>query len=541
MDMLVELKDGGIWIMPVIMLVMAGTVTALVLGLLTALKIRVPAVIWLLVPTAAVMVSTYGLSWGIHEAEVAVMTAPPEMIGTLAAGGASIALLVTVAGALAVIYLGMVTVWTAGIGGLIASLGVPGRVDIGGLLVAFGGPVLLAVAVGVAGVVMADEVASTMTIVVLLGSTVGLMLAAARVPTPGVFDDDDEVDPRMIKKVNRVLGTVLSARAAAWVGLSAALAGGAWFTYLAGTSEAYRAVATATPEMKATLEAAGRQLAMSGTVVAAIALVGSVLLGVGLMAVAGKRAFDGGRLAIGALCLVPALILAGCAVYVASTPDALVAAAEVELVDLDAIVAEVGDPPALAAVGPYTHRELRSTAATFDGEDWQLHEPKRKNPVPDRFERLLLEEDELNQYAFERAMVVLPGTMSARSVVDGDIPSLGGDFFVRIPGPADEPNAQRAVRMRVVVEPTGNDIQSLAFLASDTELYLDQADRWVSSPVAAEHGDLIVAVSPAVTMNGVLTLCSFSEQCDLTLAPLNFVADEVGRPLPGSDTDTPTP
>jgi hypothetical protein len=283
LDSLISLKDGGVWIVPVLLLVLLTVGASMILGVLLAMGKRVPTVLLLLLPLVTIVIGVVGQAFGIWELERAVTTAPEEMVDTLRAGGQSIAQYPVLAALLP-----MSTVF-----GLLALAGAIGafvhRLD-----EAKGSALHAAVPafLGLLGV--------GLLLIVPTGSP-GAVAALLALPLVSARSSDLPAERAWL------------AAARARVGVLAALSVAvlAWSSLLWGQVEAYKAVATAPPELRGTLMTGGVSLAWTALTWGLLATFVFAFAGVASVAALAKDAFSGRNLLGAALAALVLLALGG--------------------------------------------------------------------------------------------------------------------------------------------------------------------------------------------------------------------------------------
>ncbi|MFK7928764.1 MAG: hypothetical protein AB8H79_11295 [Myxococcota bacterium] len=525
----VELTRGGLWTLPVLALLGVGVVLTLVLGLLTALKIRVPPPVWLVVPTMVVGVSTFGMYSGLVETHKVINFTEVDSLFSSGVGYLAASLLLPRLGGGSLVCLGLLAVWSSGIGGVIATVGAPARTDVRGVLVGLFGPVGTAILVVLAaiGLGITKGPFPLVTVGVLLLSAIGLAVASARVPMPVDEGTEPGVDARNNKNYGRRIGAAISGRGAACLGLVTATAGAAWFAFSAEVDATSRSAAFAPAGMASSLASSGYDSALSGVALSAVGVVGSVVIAVVLTALVGKRAVPQSRVAFGALWVIPAIGWLASFAYTVSAPGSILASIEVTPLDFDALVQRVGDPPSLADVGPQTDSNIRFHAATLEQGRWLRHEATRANA----HNTSLKPQQFLDAYQLRNQFLIVRGSLSARAFLESEGMKEAVAVWVRIPATDSEdwPHAAVPIRMTDTVVPGR---RSFAVLMSDSELYLWEREGWKSAPVATGHGAMDLVVGPGATMNGLLTLCSFAADCGLSVADINAVESILGTPLP---------
>lgn len=281
-------REGG-----PIMYAILGLTSVLQLGVVVLFgsllgRLRIPSVIWVVQGLLPLGVGLFGTFTGIGMALEAAAMVSPEMLSTLAAAGAGVALYTTIAGAYASAAMFVTYSVATGLGVLIRP-GKPSRFT--------GANALIAVLVLLIGTLAGLVLAGPGTGFVMFGTGVGVVLGALRWP------EEDERDQRRVAAA-RAATALYGVMALGCVAVGAACL---------AVSMAYEAQARASLEMRDSLVAAamdGLPLTEGGIGVMALILFASTPFAVGPgMRVLDRRGWI--TLALSVLCVLPTLGIAG--------------------------------------------------------------------------------------------------------------------------------------------------------------------------------------------------------------------------------------
>lgn len=539
LEVILSTRDGGVWMMPVGMATVAGSGAALLFGLVTALKVRVPLALWGVMPALVLAVGANGTAWGVVETFQAAAWAPGGMVDTMVPGGMSIALITTVAALLCVVLIGVNTAWAAGLGGLVASLGAEARVSAVGAL-------LVLVGVGGAGVV-------ALLVATLLGLSqpfqlaawVGLLtvvpvtLVALRRPA---VDDDDEEEPaeaeRHRRREARVHEVVRVARTAAAGGLVLASAAATTAAFVIGRSSQLRILATAPPELRETAVQAWSD-GVTGTVLGALVTLVALGVALALVALGGRGEPRRGRLPWGLAAAGLAVLPVASVAYAVVRTESLPGRFDVRRVDVEATLEEVAGPPRLERVGPYLGRaDLVGTVAV-----WQRNGDLETRESTVRIDGKPPPEDALRTGIVPwNAILLVPSDLLARDFIAGDFgdPSFSGKVLVALPEGSERVGEGTWPLVEFdLVERTGADKgQEDHLVLADGRVLRRASEAWeVLDP--SDTRPAVVHVEEGVPLHRLLSYCTERTHCQVANLTRAEAATLPGGPLPSTEPSTP--
>jgi hypothetical protein len=383
-SVLLDVRNGGPFMLAVATAGgLALIVNVLVLPVLLALRVRVPAAIWMAGPVLVVALGMIGHAMRVSEAMAATYTAPVSLVQTMGFSGAGLALLPPALGAWSAGFVPVLGAVVAPVGALIATRGTRASIDGRGLLVGTLGTLLVAVA-SVVWVLLFLRDGGTLPLLggaVLLVGVLPMGLVAVRVPVPGEALDLEELDEearqarrQLQDRVRRLARTTRGAVVASMtLGLACLAVAIGWL----GLSEAAKAVAVAPPEMRQTMVMGGQGIASMGRGSLGLSAV-LFLLGPGVASLALARPSLLRTKALGwsAAGLVPPLLLLLVAGAVRWNHERLLASAEVEMPDLDAARARAGGPLTVEDPLGVEDGDLGDVVVFADG-DWVLVPARR--------------------------------------------------------------------------------------------------------------------------------------------------------------------
>lgn len=415
------LRDGGVWILPT---GASALMAALLIGglvVLAAFKKRAPAGLWMLPPLFPLAVGIYGTGWGLYEAELAARTAPIEMAATLMAGGTSIALITSFFGAFCGVVVAVVAAWGAAAGALLAPARLQTRLDLPGLLTGALLTALVGLTIPLLGTMLFPGAGALPLLAagVLLGVTLPMAAVSARLPrTPDDLDLPDDSDPEAVEALRarhhaqRLRSVALRGAVIGSTVIGLVLA--ALCASMLGQMEVFKATATAPPEMKDTLAAAGREIAAEAPSAILLAAAAFLLPAAGSWITGGRATLAPRNLAGSALALVPLAALGGLWWIAQGQTTRLERNVVVVRPEVQAAVARVGGLPVLRDPGDeIVELDPIDALASFDGSDWTLEEAHIEGASPYAYG------DPTQPGTLSPDLVLaLPGDLPVRTLVD---------------------------------------------------------------------------------------------------------------------------
>ena len=277
------LTDGGIWSLSAVILGVIGVVLALVVPLVLGFaRLKIPwALAWLGV-LASLAIGAIGTFVAHQQALSAVATAPPEMKQSLLASGISIALY----SALGSFLLGGLALLVYTLAGALPAVLRPGtdaRFDVLGMGGALGGGLIGWIFAGAALTAFLGPSRLTGTGVAFPALLTGTLVIGLAVLIAGLRIGGDEAPDR---------GHTAAVRVSLGTGGALAIILGGWFWQIFDLIQVFKAVATATPEMKSVMLSAGIEMAGHASVIGWSLSVVPMLAGV-TSALSAVRYLDG--------------------------------------------------------------------------------------------------------------------------------------------------------------------------------------------------------------------------------------------------------
>jgi len=346
---------------------------AFVFGLVTLLRRRVPAFVWML-PIAAVGVAGALAARSAYTATFdALSRATPDIIERALPDAAAAMNMGPLLACVVLIVALNVLAWAASLGALAAWARSESKLHLGSLVIGLLGPGLAAI-VAVLVAVFGHVPVLFLVAAGLIGCALPLALVSAMLPTQPDFelllDGDKEA-----KAQKRALGAVIGARSAAWIAFAIIGLLAVPMAAYAGQYELYRAVALAPPDQVESMHMFGA-VRVTWAVGLASAVAGlSVLIGLLYAVLPGKRAFTSGRV-LGTLALgLPVGVLAASLGYGASLPGAAMDAVTVTPIDVPRELTLIGGPPTVRGAGPKLRERFpQSRVLAYKGGAWRTIE-----------------------------------------------------------------------------------------------------------------------------------------------------------------------